>query len=524
MTMPEFRAPTHDREILAYPPLEQVPHVLEANRILLDDFTVQLFGRSLADLRRSARAEVLKLVGGDGRGFAPAGWKESSVNVESPWFVAGHQPEFFHPGVWFKNFVLAGLARRQNGFGLNVIIDNDTAKSLALKVPSGGRTHAVPFDVFQGEIPWEECQIRDQELFQSFPERLAKETHDWPYRTLARSVWDHMSQAATAKNLGERMVSARRALEGAWGVRNVEIPLSEICRTSTFARFACHLMVEAPFFHRVYNQGVHDYRKRHGIKSKNHPVPDLARQAEWLEMPFWAWIRGESRRRRLWVRHGSGRIEVRADQHPLGEFSISDNPAEGFQHALSESRTGYKIRSRALTTTMYLRLFLADVFLHGIGGGKYDELTDLLIENVFGLKPPRYFVLSATLLLPLATPHIDIATVQKLARELRDLHYNPQRHLPPGKIPESLARLVAEKTKAVHEEPSTPAERKKRFQRIRALTDSIRPSIETKIAERREELARLKKNLAERQSLRRRDFSFVLYSEETLRSFFREFI
>ena len=65
---------------------------------------------------------------------------------------------------------------------------------------------------------------------------------------------------------------------------------------------------------------------------------------------------------------------------------------------------GVKIRSRALITTLWARLVLGDLFLHGIGGAKYDQVTDLLIERFFGLPAPGIMVMSATLHLPIARP------------------------------------------------------------------------------------------------------------------------
>ena len=60
------------------------------------------------------------------------------------------------------------------------------------------------------------------------------------------------------------------------------------------------------------------------------------------------------------------------------------------------ARQGVKIRSRALVTTLWARLALSDLFLHGIGGAKYDQVTDRLIESFFDLAPPAIMVLSAT--------------------------------------------------------------------------------------------------------------------------------
>ena len=67
-------------------------------------------------------------------------------------------------------------------------------------------------------------------------------------------------------------------------------------------------------------------------------------------------------------------------------------------------RRGVKLRSRALITTLWARLVLGDLFLHGIGGAKYDQVTHLLIERFFGLPAPGILVLSATLHLPIARP------------------------------------------------------------------------------------------------------------------------
>ena len=53
-------------------------------------------------------------------------------------FLAGHQPELFHPGVWFKNFALGDLARRYQATAVNLVIDSDTVKST---VAAGARRH-----------------------------------------------------------------------------------------------------------------------------------------------------------------------------------------------------------------------------------------------------------------------------------------------------------------------------------------------------------------------------------------------
>ena len=109
------------------------------------------------------------------------------------------------------------------------------------------------------------------------------------------------------------------------------------------------------------------------------------------------------------------------------------------------------MRSRALTNTLYARLFVADLFIHGIGGGKYDELTDAIIHRYYGFEPPRFMVLSATLLLPLPRSPARPEHCQRLARELRDLHWNPQRHLADGDA--TAAELARQKRAWIERQP-----------------------------------------------------------------------
>ncbi len=77
-------------------------------------------------------------------------------------------------------------------------------------------------------------------------------------------------------------------------------------------------------------------------------------------------------------------------------------------------------------TTLFARLVLSDLFIHGIGGAKYDQLTDELIRGFFGLTPPDYLVISATLHLATSADAVPLGEVRHLDQELRDLEYHPE--------------------------------------------------------------------------------------------------
>src|SRR5262249_8334231 len=143
-------------------------------------------------------------------------------------------------------------------------------------------------------------------------------------------------------------------------------------------------------------------------------------------------------------------------------------------------RHGYKIRSRALTNTLFARLLLCDLFVHGIGGGKYDELTDVLLRRFYGLGPPGYLVLSATQLLPLPAPPAPgrPAAPRRAARALRDVHYNPQRHPDNGTPPDPVLQdLVQRKQHWIARQPQDAVGRRERFRQLRALTAHFGPYV-----------------------------------------------
>jgi hypothetical protein len=419
---PELRAPTADGAVVAAPPLEQVEQLLESNGRI--DHPVP------SEVRAAARTQAI----GAARAYLRAAEEPIPATSGDRLIMAGHQPELFHPGVWVKNFALQGLARRHNAVALNLVVDNDTLKSASLRLPAppdstSAWPHAVavPFDRLTGEIPYEERTVADPEAFASFADRAGAILAGWGYRPLLHDFWPEvLRQQRRTPLIGETFAAVRRSWERRWGCTNLEVPISAVCQTPAFAGFAAALLADLPRFHAVYNDAVHDYRRRHGLRSRNHPVPDLAEEDGWLEAPLWGWRPGQTRRGRLFARRVGDTFELRADATPWPKLPTGPGAARAWQEL---EAGGYKARSRALTTTLYARLYLADLFIHGIGGGKYDELTDDIIQRYYHAAPPAFVVLSATRWLPLPHYPTDSADLRGLQRRVRDLYWNPQRNL-----------------------------------------------------------------------------------------------
>jgi hypothetical protein len=172
--------------------------------------------------------------------------------------------------------------------------------------------------------------------------------------------------------------------------------VSPILFSEPYLAFAHHIFSRPDRFAADYNAALADYRGETGMTSTTRPMPDLHVSPERIESPFWLDDLTRRSRTRAQVRRGP-------DGWSLEDFRF-DPDADGWKVAgkLASWLRGRNLRlsPRALTLTTFLRLLLVDQFIHGIGGGRYDQVTDRLIAKHFGLCPPRFAVTTATLLFP----------------------------------------------------------------------------------------------------------------------------
>jgi hypothetical protein len=84
--------------------------------------------------------------------------------------------------------------------------------------------------------------------------------------------------------------------------------------------------------------------------------------------------------------------------------------------------------------------------------------------------------------------------------------------------------LVAEKQTWITREPKTARERRDRFEALRALTHQMRPYLAERLRETRHQCTELDHQLQANAILRRRDYAFCLFPEESLRPFVTSFL
>ena len=104
-----LRAPQADGQKLIEPPWQELPAVVADNRLQLAKIDVDIQGRTATDLATTARRALVQNAIDYTSRYRDIADRLRNSLARAPLILSGHQPQLFHAGVWYKNFVLGGL-------------------------------------------------------------------------------------------------------------------------------------------------------------------------------------------------------------------------------------------------------------------------------------------------------------------------------------------------------------------------------------------------------------------------------
>ena len=451
-----LRTPEQDGQTLIEPEPARLAEAVAANRERIGDYAFSILDETVSTVRQATRV-ALGLSAG-------------------PVIATGHQPELIHPGVWAKHIVTSRLAAALGGTALNLVVDNDSPKTQGFIVPG------VHDDVVRAE------RIEIPNLSPGYAYEHRTRLVGAQVDALRARVKGVMGDAFAATHLDlyfkawagqtadcdlvDQTIAARQAIE-----RYYRVDLLERRVSSCWPHpLAAHIMLDASRFAARYNEALSHYRRAYRVRGKNRPIPDLVARDGAVELPFWLYGPDEPRRR-VFVRASGGHIELMADTEPVGRLDAAGLAKTVTAAETLASLTPRVLRPRALLLTLWTRLFVADLFVHGIGGAKYDRITDALITGYFGVEPPVMACVSATLRLPLTRARTTAADLRVARYRRRDLNYNPQRYL--RRTPEVVtltdrrAAAIARSSQLRADEPNDHRRRKETYDEIHALNASM---------------------------------------------------
>ena len=363
-----------------------------------------------------------------------------------PVVLTGHQPIVFHPGLAFKYQVTEQFAAGAGAIAVAVQIDTDEGDAGQFPVPvavdgavaaGGGMWRALT----QGRATWTADVGGGVGLLGTGRlgsvvqrEQVAQQVQCWLKAAgCAAAAASFECVAGWYGQLPESGLSVSTAntavrRRGGIGSRLLELPLSWVCGLPEVVRFLCGVLRRADDFFGAYNRSLQRFRQQQGIRNAANPFPDLRRVAgldgERYELPLWLVDVSGGERRVVWLWH-------RAGQRWLGtESGVEVELWSGLE---AESLLSLRVRGQQLVPrggliSALLRLLFADLFVHGLGGGKYDPAVDELIRDWWGEDPPGFVVASASRYL-FDEQRAELLRLREFAGRQRELQYNPDRFL-----------------------------------------------------------------------------------------------
>jgi hypothetical protein len=278
--------------------------------------------------------------------------------------AAGHQSECWHAGILAKPLWVQALAARDRSTPVHVVVDQDGFDGMSVEWPFrrpdgwwGVRGHRF------GSADESRSGLR----VPAFRPRAADPGEGAPDHVTAGLAALH---AALARHAGEpdaAMQGARAMLEVAlpWLETPRVVRASALMRTALAGRLLERMLDDPARCASTFNEALR--------QAPRAARPLQVRGGE-PELPVWLVATDGTRRR-------AGASEVRQARD-----------------------TGGTILPRAFLMGALARTALADRFVHGLGGGVYEPVTDRWLRAWLGWSPPGHDVVSASVRMQLPLP------------------------------------------------------------------------------------------------------------------------
>lgn len=378
-----WKAPAEDGQTLLWPePSDLLRETRDNHRRLASAESVLLQNTPLPEVRRAMRRWL--------------GHDDGQLLI-----ATGHQTELHHPGVWVKNALIDTVAAKLDGRAFHFAVDTDEPKHLLLRWPGG----LIPLsdDPAASRAEWSGLLPPPTPAHLADAQRaFEKVATGWNFKSLVPRFLEALRpQSLSSATLPAAITDALHQLDWELGLRYDAMIVSPLCLAEPYLLFVHHLLARAGDFAADYNAALERFRRENKIRTPGRPMPNLKSSAESCEVPFWLdSLTDGSRSRATVIRSGNQWAICAAG----GEEFRFDPATDGWEAAAAMAlwlrRSGLRLSPRALTLTSVLRLLVSDQFVHGIGGGQYDQVLDLLIASHFGIDPPRFSVTTATLFFP----------------------------------------------------------------------------------------------------------------------------
>lgn len=453
----------------------------------------------------------------------------TSPNNISPNVIAtGHQAVWHHCGIWAKNLTVSKFAKAVDGNSLHVVLDHDisdTAMLLPRQNPDGSwYSERIEIEPEQKAVALEFRRPQQQDHIKTFVDAVTKTRQG----QFCNDIWSECAVLKADKisyfnSIADLLTYLQSVLNVALGLNIIYLPVSKLSQSDAFINYVISIMLDTPSFAKTYNDAVTKQICESRINRRDIVQRlKLDKTAGLTELPFWLLLPNGKRTSLYVVSKKTDKIRIGTASAALGELDSARMSGKAEQLKNMLHQLNYVLRPKAVSLTLFVRLYLADWFVHGIGGSLYEPVTDYIIENYYRIEPPRFGVATCTQTLPLPnTIASPAARISQLKHELHNIKHNPEKYIDASMLEEepvvSLLRAKREKIEQATDRYLPAGLRKSAWSSLLRINQSLSEYARNTIKAVENKIAELEKNKISQEVCNYREYFFGLFPENSLR-------
>ncbi|MFW5682440.1 MAG: hypothetical protein ACOC1G_05485 [Phycisphaeraceae bacterium] len=310
---------------------------------------------------------------------------------------SGHQAQLWHPGILAKDIVAAHFARQSGIEARHLVVDQDAHSVWRIEFPHPGNesleSRAILLAADVAQVPTGYQPAADPDTLKGNLSPLPRDAAD----RLADAI-DHAA-AEDPDTLARQVAAITQRLAAPAGADLPRVFATSFAKAAGFGELVEMMIADAQRCVRTYNAEV-SRRPEAGMRV-------LAAGRELVELPLWA-CRWKQPRERVFVDVADAKRRLAfADGTPM-------------------DTNKWDILPRALAMTAYLRGGMhggpITRFIHGLGGGVYDRITDAWWQRWRDAELAPAAVATADVTLGFDVP---LADADELSRAKWHRHHTP---------------------------------------------------------------------------------------------------
>ncbi len=328
----------------------------------------------------------------------------SHLKSDADIIVTGHQPNWHHCGIFAKNIITDRFAKQANAAAVQLVLDHDICDT-SISLPQCNhddfpRLKTVPLEQKQQNIPLELRPAPSREQLRRFIDSVSKISKD----SFCSEIWYRnpyciIEDSRLCKSAADIITQLQARLNRAFGLEMIYLPVSLMSQTSSFVDFLYSIICDGVGFARAYNKAIKNKRQTANLKS-NQTIRLL--KTDYLnniiELPFWL-VPEIGKRASLYVSLNDNSLRIGRADKIVGTIDSSGDKKQQLIEILRKNKC--MIRPKAVTLTLFARLYLADLFVHGTGAANYKYITNRLIRDFYKITNLDFAIATANMTLPI---------------------------------------------------------------------------------------------------------------------------